>query len=43
MVFDRFHIKKIINEAVDAVHKKVVVVNPILKGSGYIFLKNQNS
>jgi len=40
IVFDRFHVSKVINEAVDKVRKADVVNNPILKGTKYIFLKN---
>lgn len=43
IVFDRFHIMKIINQAVDAVRKKEVATNPILIGTRYIFLKNQEN
>ena len=43
IVFDRFHIMKIINEAVDKVRRKEVAENPILKGARYIFLKNQEN
>ena len=38
IVFDRFHVVKIINEAVDKVRKEEVKENPLLKGSKYIFL-----
>ena len=37
-VFDRFHVVKIVNEAVDTVRKEEVRDNPLLKGSKYIFL-----
>ena len=43
VVFDRFHVSKVINEAVDKVRKADVVNNPILKGSKYIFLKNREN
>jgi len=43
IVFDKFHIIKIINEAVDNVRKEEVKSNPILKDSKYVFLKNQNN
>lgn len=43
LVFDKFHIIKIINEAVDAVRKEESQNNPILKNSRYVFLKNQNN
>ena len=41
IVFDRFHVTKIINEAVDTVRRAEVANNPILKNSRYIFLKNR--
>jgi len=41
IVFDKFHIVKIINHAVDQVRKQEVKTNPILKESKYVFLKNQ--
>jgi len=40
IVFDRFHVTKIINEALDTVRKNEIKSNPILIGSKYIFLKN---
>ena len=43
IVFDRFHVSKVINEAVDKVRKSEVEKNPILKGSKYIFLKNREN
>jgi len=43
VVFDRFHVSKVINEAVDKVRKSEVEKNPILKGSKYIFLKNREN
>ncbi len=43
VVFDRFHVSKVINEAVDKVRKTEVEKNPILKGSKYIFLKNREN
>lgn len=43
VVFDRFHVSKVINEAVDKVRKAEVEKNPILKGSKYIFLKNREN
>jgi len=33
IVFDRFHVSKVINKAVDKVRKADVVNNPILKGA----------
>jgi len=43
IVFDRFDVSKLINEAVDKVRKTEVKKNPILKGSKYIFLKNREN
>lgn len=43
IVFDKFHIVKMINEAVDAVRREEVKTNPILKDSRYVFLKNQSN
>jgi len=40
ITFDKFHIMKIINEAVDKVRKAEVVEQVILKKTRYIFLKN---
>jgi len=42
IVFDRFHVTKVINEAVDKVRKAEVGQNPILKNSRYLFLKNRD-
>jgi transposase len=41
IVFDRFHVTKVLNDAVDKVRKAEVVNNPILKKSRYLFLKNR--
>jgi transposase len=43
IVFDRFHVTKIINEALDHVRKTEVKTNPILTKSKYIFLKNNDN
>ena len=43
ITFDKFHILKIINEAVDKVRRAEAVNNPLLKGTRYIFLKNEAS
>jgi len=43
ITFDKFHILKIINEAVNEVRKKEVVSQNILKGTKYIWLKNYNN
>lgn len=40
ITFDKFHILKIINEAVDKVRREEVKTNPMLIGMRYIFLKN---
>ena len=40
ITFDKFHIIKIINKAVDSVRKAEVKENEILKGTKFIFLKN---
>ena len=42
ITFDKFHILKIINGAVDAVRRQEVASQPLLKKSRYIFLKNQS-
>lgn len=41
ITFDKFHVLKIINEAVDKVRRAEVVDNPVLRGLRYIFLKNE--
>jgi transposase len=41
ITFDKFHVIKLINEAVDSVRKEEQHDNPILKNSRYVFLKNQ--
>jgi len=43
IVFDKFHIMKIINEAVDKVRKEEAITNPLLKSSRYVFLKNREN
>ena len=43
IVFDRFHVTKVINEAVDQVRRAEVAYNPILRSSRYIFLKNREN
>ena len=40
VVFDKFHIKKALNEAVDKVRKQEVVSNETLKKTKYLWLKN---
>jgi transposase len=41
ITFDKFHILKIINEAVDEVRREEAKTNPLLKKTRYIFLKNE--
>lgn len=43
ITFDKFHILKIINEAVDEVRRQESRINEILKGKRYIFLKNSKN
>jgi len=43
ITFDKFHILKIINEAVDEVRRQEVANNKILKGTKYIWLKNYDN
>jgi transposase len=43
ITFDKFHILKVINEAVDDVRRVEAKQNPILKGARYVFLKNQTN
>lgn len=43
ITFDKFHILKIINEAVDEVRREEAKTNPLLKKTRYIFLKNETS
>ncbi len=43
ITFDKFHIVKIINEGVDQVRRTEAKNNPLLKGSRYIFLKNEKN
>lgn len=43
ITFDKFHIIKIINGAVDAVRRQEVASQPLLKKSRYILLKNENN
>ena len=40
ITFDKFHILKIINEAVDKVRQEEALTNPLLKKTRYIWLKN---
>jgi transposase len=43
ITFDKFHIIKLINKAVDDVRRQEAKDNPILKGTRYVFLKNKNN
>lgn len=43
ITFDKFHVLKIINEAVDDVHREEAKTNPLLKKTRYIFLKNEEN
>jgi transposase len=41
LTFDKFHVTKILNDAVDQVRREEIKSRPELKGSRYIWLKNQ--
>lgn len=41
LTFDKFHVMKIINDAVDQVRREEINDRPELKGTRYIWLKNQ--
>jgi len=43
ITFDKFHILKLINEAVDEVRKTEAKTNKLLKGTRYIWLKNPDN
>lgn len=43
ITFDKFHIIKILNKAVDEVRKQELATNPILKNSRYVLLKNKSN
>ena len=43
ITFDKFHIIKIINEAVDKVRREEAKTNPLLKGARYALLKNESN
>ena len=43
ITFDKFHIIKIINEAVDRVRREEAKTNPLLTGARYALLKNENN
>jgi len=41
ITFDKFHIIKLINKAVDEVRRQEAKSEPLLKGTKYVFLKNE--
>ncbi len=43
ITFDKFHVLKLINEAVDQVRREEVRDQPTLIGKRYLFLKNENN
>ena len=43
LTFDKFHVMKVLNDAVDQVRRDEIKDRPELKGSRYIWLKNQNN
>lgn len=43
ITFDKFHVLKIINEAVDKVRRQESKEQPVLKGLRYLFLKNDSN
>jgi len=43
ITFDRFHIMKVINKAVDTVRKEESQTQDVLKGTKYVFLKNEEN
>jgi transposase len=43
ITFDKFHIMKVLNKAVDEVRKRELAANPILKNSKYVLLKNKSN
>ena len=43
MVFDRFHVTKVISKAIDDIRKVVTKKNPLLEGSKYLFSSNQEN
>jgi len=43
ITFDKFHIIKLINEAVDQVRREEGQYTPVLKGTRFIFLKNEDN
>lgn len=43
VTFDKFYVIKQLNEAIDIVRRNETAINPCLKGSRYIWLKNPNN
>ncbi|MDR2590164.1 MAG: ISL3 family transposase [Oscillospiraceae bacterium] len=43
ITFDKFHVVKLLNEAVDKIRKAEVKKNPILKGTKWLWLRNYNN
>jgi transposase len=43
ITFDKFHVLKLINEAVDQVRREEAATQPLLKKARYIFLKNERN
>jgi len=43
VTFDRFHVMKLLNEAVDEVRRNEQKQNPLLKKSRYVWLKNRSN
>jgi transposase len=43
VIFDKFHIIKLVNEATDEVRRLEQLMNQILKNTRYIWLKNLSS
>jgi transposase len=43
ITFDKFHVVKHLNEAIDEIRKNEQVQNPLLKGSRFVWLKNPSN
>ena len=43
ITFDKFHVIKIINDAVDQIRREEAKTNPLLKGKRYLFIKNRTN
>ncbi len=43
ITFDKFHVLKVLNEAVDQVRREESKTQPVLKGSRYLWLKNPSN